>query len=113
MSTGGRGAASKRKDLTQSTSSRKKRNKPAKKLCCCSWGAECQRIRDAVLLLPDGFDHDLWKTENIKFNPNLKCAKSEKFEEVIRRHLGVTGHPKEYSIAVHHWKLPLLRHRNN
>jgi hypothetical protein len=113
MPTVDQGTASERKEPTQSpTTSRKKRKTPAKKLCCCSWGPECNQIRDTVMKLPEGSEYDLWKAENAKFVPS-KNAASQKFEEVIRRHLGVAGHPKEYSIAVHHWKLPLLCYRNN
>jgi hypothetical protein len=63
-----------------------------------------------VLALPEGSEYDLWKAENAKFIPSTNAV-SQKFEEVIRRHLGVAGHPKEYSIAAHHWKLPLLCYR--
>jgi hypothetical protein len=88
----------------------RRRKTPSKKCCCCSWGRECQEIRAAVLTLPEGSEYDLWKAENAKFTPSTNAV-SQKFEEVIRRHLGVAGHPKEYSIAAHHWKLPLLCYR--
>jgi hypothetical protein len=42
--------------------------------------------------LPEGSPYDLWKAENTNFSPS-SSAQSQKFEEVIRRHLGVVGRP--------------------
>jgi hypothetical protein len=94
MSTADRGTTSKRTDTPAQSSAnpRKKRKTRAKKLCCCSWGPECKQIRGAVMKLPEGSPYDLWKAENTNFSPS-SSAQSQKFEEVIRRHLGVVGRP--------------------
>jgi hypothetical protein len=82
------------------------------KSCCCNWGAECGAFRAAIFQLPEGSSYDLWKVNNKK----LKTGKNkigEKFSEIIKRELGPRDDLCEFSIAVHHWSIPLLQFRHD
>jgi len=81
-------------------------------LCCCGWGNDCKKIRMEIEHLPEGSNFDLWKQPYAQIVSGL-TDKKKKYEEVIRRHLGITGDPPAtYKIAPHHFPLGLLQWRS-
>jgi len=65
--------------------------------------------------LPEGSMFDLWKQPYAQIISAVSGStdKKKKYEEVIRRHLGITGDPPAtYKIAPHHFSLALLQWRS-
>ena len=64
------------------------------RLCCCGWGTLCKEIWVAIQCLPNGSQYNFWKKPYTQIWTG-STDKNIKFEEVIRRHLGIIGKSPE------------------